>query len=144
MEFSYPINNYSNVFIPSILISILSKFPGKFSPPAYGPIFKSLVRKGQIFYRFKNRKFYSFSMHLSIYFYRPTYYSLEHCCWPKCHFPPFPLIFIRGMISFDIILKKLIWTFDVRKKDQRQLRRWKYIYMYKRSDRTPDLRLYQK
>ena len=67
-----------------------------------------------------------------MHYYRPTYYSLEHCCWPKCHFSLFPLIFIRDMTSFDIILQKLIWTFDVKKKDQRQLRRWKYIYMYKK------------
>ena len=67
-----------------------------------------------------------------MHYYRPTYYSLEHCCWPKCHFPLFPLIFIRDMTSFDIILQKLIWTFYVKKKDQRQLRRWKYIYMFKK------------
>ena len=60
----------------SHLIKIAENWNLYYFSKVYGPIFKLLVRRGQIFYRFKNRKFCSFSMH----YYRPTYYSLEHCC----------------------------------------------------------------
>ena len=34
---------------------------------------------------------------------------------PNAILPLFPLIFIRDMTSYVIILQKLIWTFDVKK-----------------------------
>ena len=117
----------------------MSKFSSNFP---HVPILESLIRKWKKKYRFKNKKICSFSIQLSIYYYTYMYmyYSLNTAVDPNFIFPLFPLIVIGDMTSFDIILKKLNWTFDVKnflkksfqgKTDQRQLRRWKYMYMYK-------------
>ena len=92
----------------------MSKFSGIFFPPTYGPVFKSLVRKGQLLYRLKNKKIlFNFNC-ICQYIIIPStavYTAVD----PNAIFPLFPLIFIRDMTSYVIILQKLIWTFDVKK-----------------------------